>query len=81
MILRFADTGIGIHSDDLDRVFDPYFRARTARESGTPGTGLGMGIIRGIVEDQGGSLFLESELGVGTTVTVVLPALMDDPTP
>lgn len=81
VILRFADTGIGIHSDDLDRVFDPYFRARTARESGTPGTGLGMGIIRGIVEDQGGSLFLESELGVGTTVTVVLPALMDDSTP
>lgn len=81
VILRFTDTGIGIHSDDLDRVFDPYFRARTARESGTPGTGLGMGIIRGIVEDQGGSLFLESELGVGTTVTVVLPALIDDSTP
>nr|WP_307333075.1 PAS domain-containing sensor histidine kinase [Microbacterium sp. SORGH_AS_1204] len=78
-ILRFTDTGIGIDSDDLDRVFDPYFRARTARESGTPGTGLGMGIIRSIVEDQGGSLFLESELGVGTTVTVVLPAFTEDP--
>lgn len=80
VILRFADTGIGIHPDDLDRVFDPYFRARTARESEIPGTGLGMGIIRSIVEEQGGSLFLESELGVGTTVTVILPAVTDDPT-
>ncbi|MCJ1706368.1 ATP-binding protein [Microbacterium sp. VKM Ac-2923] len=78
VILHFADTGIGIHAEDLERVFDPYFRARTARESETPGTGLGMGIIRSIVEEQGGSLFLESEPGVGTTVTVVLPAVTDD---
>ncbi|WP_082450327.1 cell wall metabolism sensor histidine kinase WalK [Microbacterium sp. Leaf203] len=74
VILNFADTGIGIHPDDLERVFDPYFRAQSVRESPTPGTGLGMGIIRSIVEDQGGSLFLESELGAGTTVTVILPA-------
>ncbi len=78
VILRFADSGIGIHSDDLTRVFDPYFRARTARENAIPGTGLGMGIVRGIVEEQGGSLYLESELGVGTTVTVILPVPDDD---
>lgn len=77
VILHFADTGIGIHPDDIDRVFDPYFRAQAVRESPTPGTGLGMGIIRSIVEDQGGSLFLESELGAGTTVTVVLPSRSD----
>ncbi|WP_307482666.1 PAS domain-containing sensor histidine kinase [Microbacterium trichothecenolyticum] len=74
VILRFIDTGIGIGPDDLTRVFDPYFRARSVRESSTPGTGLGMGIIRSIVEDEGGSLVLESEIGTGTTVTVVLPA-------
>lgn len=78
VILRFADTGIGIHADELERVFDPYFRARTARESDTQGTGLGMGIVRSIVEDQAGSLFLESEPGVGTTVTVILPAPSDE---
>jgi signal transduction histidine kinase len=77
VILHFADTGIGIHPDDLERVFDPYFRAQSVRESPTPGTGLGMGIIRSIVEDQGGSLFLESELGAGTTVTVILPTRVE----
>jgi len=79
--LHFADTGIGIHPDDLERVFDPYFRAQSVRESPTPGTGLGMGIIRSIVEEQGGSLFLESELGAGTTVTVILPSRVEAGTP
>jgi len=78
VILRFADTGIGIPADDLPRIFDPYFRSRAVRDSSTPGTGLGMGIIRGIVEESGGSVRLESELGAGTTVTVALPAPSKD---
>ena len=78
VVLRFADTGIGIPAEDLPRIFDPYFRSRAARDSSTPGTGLGMGIVRGIVEENGGTVSLESELGSGTTVTVVLPIPLKD---
>jgi len=78
VVLRFADTGIGIPAEDLPRIFDPYFRSRAARDSSTPGTGLGMGIVRGIIEENGGSVTLESDLGSGTTVTVVLPVPAKD---
>ncbi|MEV8241644.1 ATP-binding protein [Microbacterium testaceum] len=78
VVLRFADTGIGIPAEDLPRIFDPYFRSSAARDSSTPGTGLGMGIVRGIVEENGGTVSLESELGSGTTVTVVLPIPLKD---
>jgi two-component system, OmpR family, phosphate regulon sensor histidine kinase PhoR len=74
IVITFADTGIGIGADDLTRVFDPYFRTQAARESSTPGTGLGMGIVREIVEQHGGTLEVESEQGTGTTVTMSLPA-------
>ena len=73
LVVTFADTGVGISSDDLARIFDPYFRTQSARDSPTPGTGLGMGIVRDIVEQHGGTLGVESEQGTGTTVTVTLP--------
>ncbi|WP_460776069.1 sensor histidine kinase [Microbacterium sp. GXF7504] len=74
-VVRIAvvDEGVGIAAADLERVFDPYFRAATARASGVGGTGLGMGIARSIVESHGGRLELTSEQGVGTTVTVTVP--------
>ncbi|MGP3535832.1 ATP-binding protein [Microbacterium sp. RD1] len=72
--IAFADTGIGIAGDDIPRIFDPYFRTRAARESPMTGTGLGMGIVRTIVEQHRGTLEVESELGTGTTVTIDLPS-------
>ncbi|MGW9114145.1 sensor histidine kinase [Microbacterium sp. NPDC055683] len=68
-----ADTGIGIADDDLPNVFDAYFRSASARDSGLPGTGLGMGISRDIVAQHGGRLEVRSELGSGTAVTIHLP--------
>lgn len=74
VVLRFEDSGIGIARADLPRIFDPYFRTQAARESSAPGTGLGMGIVRDIVEQHGGTLEVHSEQGTGTTVTMDLPA-------
>jgi len=72
-VVAVTDTGIGIGADDVTRIFTDYFRAETARDAGLPGTGLGMGIARGIVEQHGGTLEVDSTPGVGTTVTIRLP--------
>ena len=71
--MTVSDTGIGIAADDLERVFVPYFRARSATASGIAGTGLGMSIARQIIEENAGTISLESTLGTGTTATVRLP--------
>jgi signal transduction histidine kinase len=68
------DTGIGISSDDLDRIGQEFFRTREAQDSGSGGTGLGMTIVLSVVKTMRGKLDIQSELGAGTTVTVVLPS-------
>lgn len=79
--LSVRDTGIGIAADDLENVFRPYFRARSATAGGIPGTGLGMSIVRSIVEDNHGTITLESALGSGTTATVTLPVAVPEDSP
>ena len=72
LTITVADSGIGISSTDLPHVMTPYFRSAHARETAS-GTGLGLGITREIVAAHGGTLTVDSEEGVGTTVTVRLP--------
>ncbi|GAB3853891.1 hypothetical protein GCM10028822_23200 [Hymenobacter terrigena] len=69
--LVVQDEGMGISADDQARLFQRFYRARNA--ANTPGTGLGLYIVARYVELMGGSISLQSELNVGTTVTITLP--------
>lgn len=65
-----ADTGIGMKRDFLERIFEPFERERNDFTVFTEGTGLGMAITRNLVELMDGTIEIDSELGVGTTVTI-----------
>lgn len=75
--ISVADNGIGMDADDLPRLFQPYFRARSA--SGIAGTGIGLNIVREIVELHGGTIAAESIIGEGTTFTIMLPLINEEP--
>jgi two-component system phosphate regulon sensor histidine kinase PhoR len=69
-IIEVADRGEGIPEDELSRVFEKFYRRKGTRQRGT---GLGIAIVRRIVEDHGGRVEIASEIGTGTTVRVLLP--------
>ncbi len=71
--VRVTDTGIGIAPEQLERVFDRFFRASESRALDPNGTGLGLSIAKAIVEAHGGQIRIESRLGLGSTVIVRLP--------
>lgn len=73
LAIEVADTGIGIAEEDRPRIFDEFFRSRAAREHATEGSGLGMAIVKAVVDQHGGAIALESEVGRGTAVRVTLP--------
>ncbi|UCC98428.1 MAG: FHA domain-containing protein [Phycisphaerales bacterium] len=74
-----VDTGIGIPADELEHVFDEFFRATNAQKTEKDGTGLGLSIVKQIVEQHGGRISAESREGQGTAFTVTLP--LDSSTP
>lgn len=71
VIIQVADRGIGIPPDDLERVFDKFFRVQRPGQVG--GTGLGLSICKGIVEAHAGRIWVQNRAGGGTVVAVALP--------
>jgi signal transduction histidine kinase len=71
LVATVSDTGCGIPPAEQPRLFERFFRSSATRD--VPGTGLGLTIVRAIVESHGGSVVCKSVPGEGTTFTVILP--------
>jgi signal transduction histidine kinase len=72
--LEVEDEGIGIPEAEQEHLFLRFFRSSTSQERAIQGTGLGLTIVKSIVEHHGGEIHVRSQSGVGTTFTVRLPA-------
>ncbi|MCX8067007.1 MAG: GAF domain-containing protein [Anaerolineae bacterium] len=79
--ISVADTGIGISKEDQKKIFDRFFRANDPLVQETPGTGLGLPITASLVQMHGGQIWVESELGEGSTFTFTLPLAATRPLP
>lgn len=72
-VVRVKDTGQGIAADQLPNLFDRFFRSEEARSGSEGGFGLGLAIAKSIVDNMGGTISVESELGAGTVFTLIIP--------
>ena len=73
MVITVADNGIGMSQEFQKHIFEPFERERTSTVSKVEGSGIGMGIVKKLVELMGGTVEVESKIGVGSTFTVTIP--------
>lgn len=79
LVCTVRDTGIGILAEDQARIFEEFYRAENAQALSPVGTGVGLAIVRRIVENWGGEITVESELGLGAKFTLRLPRAAVEP--
>jgi len=72
------DTGIGIPKEDLNKIFEEFYRSKNAKEAEQLGTGLGLSLVKEIVQFYGGQIFVNSELGKGSEFIVEIPIIHSD---
>lgn len=77
LVTTIADTGHGIRPENLSKIFDPFFTTKDQPADGLNGTGLGLSVSYGIIQNHGGRIGVVSEPGKGTTFTVELPLALD----
>jgi two-component system sensor histidine kinase BaeS len=71
--IQVADTGLGIPAQDLPHIFEVFFRVQSAEHLKVEGTGIGLPVVKSIVEQHNGQIFAESTPGQGSTFTIRLP--------
>jgi two-component system phosphate regulon sensor histidine kinase PhoR len=83
LFIQVSDTGVGMAQKDLEHIFERFYRADKERSATVPGTGLGMSIVKSLIDTYNGTIECESEENVGTTFRVWLPILInsDDDNP
>jgi signal transduction histidine kinase len=74
IVICVHDRGVGIEEEDLLRVFEPFYRVDRSRSKDTGGYGIGLSLVKRIVEAHGGAITLDSRVGEGTSVRISLPA-------
>lgn len=77
VIITVSDTGIGIPKEDMDKVFRIFERGKNARRNINGSLGLGLSLVKQIIEDHKGEIEVSSTVGVGTTVVVTLPLIKE----
>lgn len=76
VIVEIKDNGIGIRKEDMPHIFESFYRIDTSRNSSTGGSGLGLSIVKKIIEGHGGTVWADSEVGKGTSIYFKLKKVM-----
>ena len=71
--IEVQDQGIGIAPENLPRLFEAFYRVDSSHTAEIPGTGLGLVIVKAIIEQHGGRVLVDSEVGQGTTLSILIP--------